>query len=86
MLAVVATVGATAAEPQRAEAAVGAQVAACGGGNANLSAEEKKMLDLHNRTRAERGLPKFCVHPNLQRAARHSKEMIARPFRARQRR
>ena len=36
------------------------------------------MLDLHNKTRAERGLPKFCVHPNLQRAARaHSKEMIA---------
>ena len=78
MLAVVAAVGATAAEPQRAEAAVGAQVAACGGGNVDLSFEEKKMLDLHNKTRAERGLPKFCVHPDLQRAARaHSKEMIA---------
>ena len=79
MLAVVAAVGATAAEPQRAEAAVGTQVAACGGGNVDLSAEEKKMLDLHNRVRADRGLPKFCVHPDLQKAARaHSKEMISR--------
>jgi uncharacterized protein YkwD len=78
MLAVVAVVGATAAEPQRAEAAVGVQVAACGGGNVDLSVEEKKMLDLHNKTRAERGLPTFCVHPDLQRAARaHSKEMLA---------
>jgi uncharacterized protein YkwD len=78
MLAVVAVVGAIAAEPQRAEAAVSVQVAACGGGSVELSAEEKKMLDLHNKIRAERGLPKFCVHPNLQRAARaHSKAMIA---------
>jgi len=54
-------------------------VAACGGGNVDLSAEGKKMLDLHNKTRAERGLPKFCVHPGLQKAARaHSKEMIAK--------
>jgi uncharacterized protein YkwD len=78
IVAVIAALGATAAEPQRAEAAVGVHVAACSGGNVELSAEEEKMLDLHNKTRAERGLPKFCVHPNLQRAARaHSKEMIA---------
>ena len=78
MVAVAAALGVTAAEPQRAEAAVGVQVAACGGGKVELSAEEKKMLDLHNKTRAERGLPKFCAHSNLQRAARaHSKEMIA---------
>ena len=78
MLAVVTVVGATTAEPQRAEAAVGVQVAACGGGSVDLSTEEKKMLDLHNKIRAERGLPKFCVHPDFQRAARaHSKEMIA---------
>jgi uncharacterized protein YkwD len=78
IVTVIAALGATAAEPQRAEAAVGVHVAACSGGNVELSAEEEKMLDLHNKTRAERGLPKFCVHPNLQRAARaHSKEMIA---------
>jgi len=65
MVAVVAALGVIAAEPQRAEAAVGVQVAACSGGNVELSAEEKKMLDLHNKTRAERGLPKFCVHPNF---------------------
>ncbi len=53
-------------------------MAACGGGKVALSAEEKKMLDLHNKTRAQRGLPRLCVHPDLQRAARaHSKEMIA---------
>jgi len=79
MVAVVAAVGATAAEPQRAEAAVSTRVAACGGGNVDLSAEEKKMLDLHNKTRAQRGLPRLCVHPDLQRAARaYSKEMIAK--------
>ena len=78
MVAVVAALVVTAAEPQRAEAALGVQVAACDGGSVDLSVEEKKMLDLHNKTRAERGLPKFCVHPNLQRVARaHSKEMIA---------
>ena len=65
MVAVVAALGVIAAEPQRAEAAVGVQVATCGGGNVELSAEEKKMLDLHNKTRAECGLPKFCVHPNF---------------------
>jgi uncharacterized protein YkwD len=78
MLAVVAVVEATAAESQRAEVTVGTHVAACGGGNVDLSIEEKKMLDLHNKTHAERGLPKSCVHPALQKAARaHSKEMIA---------
>jgi len=79
VVAMVAAVGATAAEPQRAEAAVSTRVAACGGGNVDLSAEEKKMLDLHKKTRAQRGLPRLCVHPDLQRAARaYSKEMIAK--------
>ena len=54
-----------------------ADVRGCAGGNVSLSADGKWMLDLHNKTRAARGLPKFCVHPALQRAARaHSKEMI----------
>lgn len=76
ILAVVVAIGAIAAEPQSAEAAV--RVAACGGGTVDMSADEKKMLDLHNKTRAQRGLPRLCVHPALQRAARaHSKEMIA---------
>ena len=50
---VVGALGVTAAEPQRAEAAVGVQVAACSGGNVELSVEEKKMLTCqqHLRTR-----------------------------------
>jgi uncharacterized protein YkwD len=39
------------------------------------------MLDLHNRKRASRGLPRLCVHPKLQKAARaHSVEMIRRDY------
>ncbi|CAA9453724.1 MAG: hypothetical protein AVDCRST_MAG78-3728 [uncultured Rubrobacteraceae bacterium] len=81
MLAAAAAVGATAAEPQRAEAADGVEVKACGGGRVDLTAEEKKMLDLHNRARADRNLSRLCVHPDLQRAARaHSKEMIDKDY------
>jgi uncharacterized protein YkwD len=58
-----------------------ATVRGCTGGDVSLSADEKRMLDLHNKTRAEHGLPKFCVHPALQRAARaHSKEMIDKDY------
>jgi uncharacterized protein YkwD len=42
-----------------------ATVRGCTGGNVSLSADEKRMLDLHNKTRAEHGFPKFCVHPAL---------------------
>src|SRR4051794_7691165 len=59
-----------------------ATVRGCTGGNVSLSADEKRMLlDMHYKTRAERGLPRFCVHPALQRAARaHSKEMIDKDY------
>ena len=37
------------------------------------------MLELHNRQRARRNLPRLCVHPALQRAARaHSARMLRR--------
>lgn len=94
MLAAVAATGAIAqeekTEPARDAASeeasdaehdadVGAAVASCTGGKVNLSADESRMLDLHNKTRADRGLPHLCVHPALQRAARaHSKEMISK--------
>ena len=55
--------------PEEAEAA-GNTVKTCTGGRITLKTEEKRMLDLHNQTRAERGLPKLCIHPALQRAAR----------------
>ncbi len=39
------------------------------------------MLSLHNRKRASRGLPRLCVHPKLQKAARaHSVDMIRRDY------
>lgn len=81
MLAAVAAVGATVVEPRSADAAGGVEVRACGGGKIELTAEEKNMLDLHNKTRADRGLSRLCVHPDLQRAARaHSREMIERDY------
>lgn len=50
---------------------------ACGGGSIKLKANEKRLLDLHNRTRKARGLRPLCVHPALQKAARaHSAAMI----------
>jgi uncharacterized protein YkwD len=81
VLAVVTAGGASAAEPDETGAASTATVRSCTGGSINLSAGEKEMLDLHNRTRAARGLPRFCIHPALQRAARaHSKEMIDKDY------
>lgn len=78
-LATVAAVGLTAVEPEKAEAAVG--VKGCTGKVVKLSAAENKMLALHNRTRASKNLPRLCVHPALQRAARaHSADMIRRDY------
>jgi uncharacterized protein YkwD len=49
----------------------------CDGGSMKLKANEKRSLDLHNRTRKARGLRPLCVHPALQKAARaHSATMI----------
>lgn len=77
-LAVVAAVGATAVEPQKAEAAT---VKGCTGKAVRLTTAESRMLALHNRTRANRNLPRLCVHPALQRAARaHSADMIRRDY------
>ncbi len=79
LLAIVAVWGVSAAEPRKAEAS--ATVRTCTGGTITLTDAEKRSLDLHNQTRASKGLSKFCVHPALQRAARaHSKEMIGRDY------
>ena len=76
-VAALAVVGASAVEPEKAEAA--STVKSCTGGNVRLSAPEKAMLQLHNRERASRNLPRLCVHPRLQKAANaHSREMIRR--------
>jgi uncharacterized protein YkwD len=77
LIAILATVGASAYSPERAEAA--STVRSCTGEDIRIGAAEKQMLDLHNRERASRDLPRLCVHPRLQRAANaHSREMIRR--------
>lgn len=67
--------------PPAAEAAGGGKVKKCGGGRIFLNADEKKIFNLHNRERRERGIRRLCVHPDLQRAATaHSKDMIRRDY------
>ncbi len=76
-----AAVVASAAEPEEAGAVSTVEVRSCTGGSISLSTDEKRVLDLHNKARADRGLSRFCVHPALQRAARsHSREMIEKNY------
>jgi uncharacterized protein YkwD len=54
-----------------------ATVETCTGETIQLSGYEKRVLDLHNRTRVDYGLQPLCVHPALTEAARaHSQEML----------
>lgn len=81
LLAAVIAVGVSAVDPPPAEAAGGGYVKKCGGGKIFLKAKEKRTFVLHNRIRRNRDLPTFCVHRDLQRAARfHSKEMIEEDY------
>lgn len=81
MLAMFAVLAASAVQPKKAEAANTVTVRGCTGTNVTLKTTEKRMLDLHNKTRADRGLRKLCVHPALQKAARaHSVDMINRDY------
>ncbi len=81
LLAVVAAAGVSAVEPEEAAAANTVSVKSCSGGTIQVKVAEKRMLDLHNKTRASRNLPRLCVHPALQRAARsHSRDMIRRDY------
>lgn len=53
----------------------------CSGTPIELYEGEKRMLDLHNRTRAEHGLSPLCIHPALMNAARdHSQDMIDKDY------
>lgn len=81
MLAMVAVLTASATQPKMAEAASTVSVKGCTGSNVTLKTTEKRMLDLHNKARADRGIARLCVHPALQKAARaHSTDMINRDF------
>ena len=81
LVASLAAVGASVADPGSAQAAGGGYVKKCGGGNIFLQENEKKIFILHNRKRSQHELKPFCVHPNLQKAARaHSEDMIRRDY------
>jgi uncharacterized protein YkwD len=59
----------------------GTTVTGCDGSAVTLTAEEKATLDLHQQTRAQYGLPLYCVHPALVASARaHSADMLAHNF------
>lgn len=71
-LAMLASGVAAAVEPDATNA-----VRSCTGDDVRLGSAERRMLELHNRERADRGLPRLCVHPKLQKAANaHSRDMI----------
>lgn len=56
-------------------------VKTCGGGTIKVSANEKRMLELHNNARTKRGLKTLCVHPDLTAAARaHSQDMLNKDY------
>lgn len=79
-LATITAFGVSLVETEKAEAAT-VGVKGCTGTIVRLAPVEKQMLDLHNRTRASRGLSRLCVHPALQKAARaHSADMIRRDY------
>ena len=75
-----AAVGVSVANPQAASAA-GGYAPKCGGGKIFLNAEERRTFTLHNRARRNHNLRAFCVHPDLQRAARaHTRDMVRRNY------
>ncbi len=79
-LAVLAALGVSVLEPQEAEATL-VGVPTCNGGTITLNAEEKRVLDLHNRARKKRGLKRLCVNPILTQAARaHTQEMLDKDY------
>lgn len=53
----------------------------CDGSRIELNNIEKRILDLHNQTRADSGLPLLCVNSDLTEAARsHSQDMLDRSY------
>lgn len=52
-------------------------VKSCTGDDVRLNTAERRMLELHNKERSSRDIPRLCVHPKLQKAAdAHSRDMI----------
>lgn len=81
LVASILAVGVSVVDPQPAHAAGGGYAEKCGGGEILLGEKELETFVLHNEIRAKNDLPTFCVHPQLQEAARaHSKDMIRRDY------
>jgi uncharacterized protein YkwD len=77
----IAAVGVSIADPPSAEAAGGGYAPKCGGGRIFLNAEERRTFTLHNSARRNSNLRAFCVHPDLQQAARaHTRDMVRRNY------
>jgi len=77
----IAAVGVSVAHAPPAQASGDGEVARCGGGKIFLRAPEKKLFDLHNQKRSQKGLPRLCIHPTLLKAAEdHSEDMIRRDY------
>ena len=80
IFAVVVAVGFSAVNAPPAETAL-STVKTCSDGTIELNSSEKQTLLLHNRARADRGLPRLCVDPKLTKAARaHSQEILDRDY------
>lgn len=80
IVAGIAALGVSAFDPESAEAA-GSYAPKCGGGKILLNANEFRSFQLHNQTRQQNNLAAFCVHSNLQQAARsHSRDMLERGY------
>ena len=66
-------------QPEKAVATTAAKT--CGGESISLKVKEKRVLALHNVTRAAHGLKPLCADPRLTRASRsHSREMIKKDY------
>lgn len=71
----------TSSTPTSPTSPSGTTVTGCDGSAVTLTADEKTTFDLHQQTRAQYGLPLFCVHPRLVDAARaHSADMVAKNY------
>lgn len=80
---VAVAVSATALDPTnaRAESSYNGYVKACNGKKVYLRPAEKRTLQLHNRVRVNRDIPRLCIQQQLQKAARgHSADMIRKGY------
>lgn len=65
----------------RAESSYNGYVKACNGKKVYLRPAEKRTLQLHNRARVKRDIPRLCIQQQLLRAARkHSADMIRNDY------